>query len=783
MHDHRQPGLRFSVPVPSRRTTLLFAMACLAFPAAPLLLGDGVDLPDDALYHSIASWEWLRFCTVEGVSPWFIPGKLGGSSLFADVIPMGPFYPAAALLLFLPTWAALPLAFFAHSLGALLSVRWMARAFQVPAIPATVAGAAVALGPIGVLHYVDFWADSLALLVWFPLAVGAHERMQGAPTRRRRAGWAILVAAALALLMLGCHVRISAAAVATFGLWVLIRRAHLRWGLASMVLGMAAGSPGFLPYVMEASLQLPGGTRLQTLSGPAHAALDPWNLAGFLAPKPLSMDPDFGLGAVLGFTLLLSIRGLTGPTRRLGWLALALLTASLVSNVHGVRWLFSPLLLLTHPVNDIYTGLGFLCAAAPAAHGLERLARGGRDYLVSQLRSPAGALLGLFVVGLIVRTGAGAHVFPSTHQWHLALQSALLAVVVLALILWIGSRRRHSYHVRMSLMFALALLELVILSVQFHIAVPSHRLAYREPIAPSDVSLVSQGYLDITDLADLQGFLYTPEEEMAFSDQDVIEELGPGWGSDLLDRRWPITTAPRHGLRAVAGRAKMPSDRVVGLLMPLARALRTEDEDLIRWEDVDPARLAAVFEPSDGIGTRTMVLFGIGTAVGRNDVVASVDDVAPPCYVPASLEHPGGPRESLPDTILSRRFRADGPSIVESTPPLAEPTRPDLLTCADTRHIAVDTSGPTVVVVRLPIHPGWEIRDQDGTRLDPFPVNMIHMGVLLPEGDHALSLRFRPPGLVHSLAVAGIAWSILALAGLSILMTRGTGRRTGARTT
>jgi hypothetical protein len=67
--------------------------AALALAAAwPMIRTDGVDVPDDALYYAVASWEWLALAWGEGIFPWFVPGKLGGVSLFGDAMPMGPFY-------------------------------------------------------------------------------------------------------------------------------------------------------------------------------------------------------------------------------------------------------------------------------------------------------------------------------------------------------------------------------------------------------------------------------------------------------------------------------------------------------------------------------------------------------------------------------------------------------------------------------------------------------------------------------------------------------------------
>ena len=190
------------------------ALLAVLLVSGPLLVGLGVDVPDDALYHSVATWEWLRHAWTTGVDPGFVPGTLGGIPLAADVVPMGPAYPASWLLCFLPVWAALPIAVLAHLVGILFAVRWLAQCFGVGARAATLAGAALAAGPLAAIAVVDCHVDVLPIYLWFPVALGATERACRAeePAERRR--WVLLCGAALALMLLGSHLRFSAAAAA-----------------------------------------------------------------------------------------------------------------------------------------------------------------------------------------------------------------------------------------------------------------------------------------------------------------------------------------------------------------------------------------------------------------------------------------------------------------------------------------------------------------------------------------------------------------------------------------
>jgi hypothetical protein len=321
---------------------LLCALALVGIAGGPFLFGGGVDFPDDAIYHSLPLWEWLEFSFKSGHSPWFVPGKLGGVSLASESVPMGPLYPACWLLAILPARMALPLAMFLHALGTLLAVRWLAREMGASQRSATLAGAGVALGTTGLFSFIDCQADTMPLFLWFPVALACLERLDAAGDRAQRMRWASLAAAAIALFLLGSHLRWAAATGAALVLWCVIRLPRPRWTLAALTLGLAGGLPGYLPQLLEWRESAISTGRFDILGSAAHNWVDLWNVAGILAPKPIHLRGDYSIGLVLGVAILLVGWRLRGPVGRLAGFALLLYLAPFSTEVPGLRYLLPP---------------------------------------------------------------------------------------------------------------------------------------------------------------------------------------------------------------------------------------------------------------------------------------------------------------------------------------------------------------------------------------------------------------------------------------------------------
>jgi len=785
-------------------------------------VGEGVDIPDDALYYMIPAWDWLRTAVTSGQSIWFVPGKLGGTSLFVDVVPMGPLYPAWLLALVFPTVNALGIASVLHAVGTLLAVRWLCRLHGVGSAAATLAGCAVAAGPLGLTAFQDAQMDTWPAFLWLPVVLGCLEKLsQVEATHRRR--WIGLGALSLAMLFLGAHLRLAAASGAVIGLWLLIRGKDFRGGLMTCVLGLIAGLPGFLPMLLEVSLASAGTGEINKFSNAVDQALGLHAIPGLLAPGLMVVGRDVGLGTVLGVALILGLQDSARSTRRLAIFVAILVLAG--THIPGMRYLFAPLVVLSHPVNLVYPALACFPAAILAAQGLERLVGLDRDQLRLWLRSPSGWVVIALVASIGVRVALGNWGFPSGYGWFVYSIGALQAGVVLAALYFLLSRRAAGS--RMRAVFVLCLLDLCLFAIRGHLAVPSQTLQSPEDNLRGDLDLLAGGYLDIKDLS--RGYDSTilgaglAEDE----DEEWIEERGgsgnvnegsaaaeeesesdppvsgdsidtpevdaPALQKELLGRHWPPHLGVSTGTRALAGRSKLAPARQIDALGPLAEALQDvapsrdilgtlfgravgEPEKVGEYQD----DVTCGFEYCDHVGTRTLALHGIANAVWEDKARYHIDAVVPRCYSPGSVAVVDDLDERL-ERLLTRPFRTAGPALLEEPLLTSAALSPAQVSCPTPLQIDVSATGAALVVLRERWHPGWQVRSGDGALLTTFPVNQVHLGVVLGAKSQRLTYRFVPPGLVPALALGLPA---LLLAGLLTLRRRrrGPGRPAAAAT-
>ena len=736
------------------------ALCAVLVVAGPFFFGGGIDLTDDALYGPISTWEWLRFAYSTDLNPYWVPGSLGGTSLFAGVIPMGPFYPSTWLLTVAPVWLALPLAMALHGFFVLLSVRWLALVFGASRCSATLAGAGVCLGTVGSTAFIDLQVDTIAVYLWFPLLLGASERLHQATEPGHRLRWAAVAAGALALLLLGSHLRWAAACCAAWGLWVLVRGLGLRWAALISILALAAGAPGYLPYLEHLRDLDLVGNRFSLLAVPPHERFSFWNLPGWLVAKTSWFGRDFSAGSLLGVAALVALRHLDGRHRRLAVFTALLIAAAISPELWGLRYLFAPLLVFTHPVNLFYAAVAVLSGSVLAALGLDRLLAAEEPLrrLREDLSGWVGVLAVLLLAGVLIKLFPGAEPWQNTQQWQGHLLGAAQALVTLVLAGWLLARTSPGRR-RNSLLFGLVLLDLVLLGARFHAAVPSQPINLKNRLADVDVELLREGYLDITDLADLHDFQYSPEAMLdlprAELERDAVEI-----STELAHRRWPVHLGHSTGIRGLAGRTRMPTARSTLLIRPLADALMSSGPRAEPLESVDPPALASLFSEG-GLGRRVMRLYGIHVAVGAQGVVTRIDDVVPRCYSPDSMTVVAGPGP-LRERLLGRELRTRGPALLERPlPPRAR--RAAQVSCAGTGSIKVNAPDDSVVVIRERFHRGWRVHDEDGNSLDTFPVNGVHTGVEVPPGSHVLRYQFVPPGVVASLKAASLGWLLMVL--------------------
>ncbi len=734
---------------------MLLALACTAVAAGPLLQGRGIDTADTAVYYTLSSWEWLHHAITQGVSPWFVPGKLGGVSLYSDTVPMAPFYPAAGLLYVLPAGQALAVSALLHALGTVLTVRWLARVHGVSARSAALAGAAVAVGPLGAALFIDLQLEVLPILLWFPLLLGADARLAEASSRAERVRWAATAAGAGGLMLLGGELRWGAGAMLAWLLVAGLRRQGLGRALVAWLAALAAGAAAWLPALLEIRTSGTLIPTLQSLGLPQAERFGPEHFGGWLAPKPFWYDRDLSLGAILGLCFLLALPALRGPLRRLAACGMLLLLLAAGAGVPGLRVLLAPLLLPVDPEGLVYGSLGLVLAAVGAAAGLDGLLAAEPGELKRRLRGPAGLLLGAVLLAMLLRGLLSQHFFPpGSHSegWLTAIGVAAIALVIAGWLL----RRRAS-----SLLFALVLTELTLLSWQLHEAVPSQPIDLIHRADAADLDLLREGFLDITDLTELSVFdedVIDPAEDR----RPAMEQRLPRTARDVLSRRWPVHLGLAHGIPALAGHARIAPDRAIAPLGPLVEALAVDAEggDYRRLEQVDPRRVERwIFGPG-GIGRRVLRLYGIPVVVGRSGVVTRVEGVAPRCWSPTTWEVAGDP-DSLFHTIISTPFHTDGPALLEEALPGTGRRPPKNLTCKDDLSLQLESNEPSLIVLLRRHHPGWRVHDSEGRELQTFPVDLLHTGLDMPAGKHSLTLRFMPPGLQQGRVASLTAWLLL----------------------
>lgn len=731
----------------SPRTELLVAIAAVVVLATPGLSGDGVDFPDDALYYGVTSWEWLRHAVRAGEPIWWVPGKLGGVSLYGDVMPMGPLYPFAWLGVLLPVIPAMGLAVLVHAVGTLLAVRWLARLHGASPTASTLAGAAVVLGPLGSAAFVDFQVDSWPAFLWLPVVLACLESSNRGAHRTR---WLAGAAVALGLLLLGTHLRVAVGACGVIGVWTLLQGRNVGGAVLACGAGLLIGAPGFVPMLLEAAASAADGATRPGLDAPIDQALGLHALGGWLAPTVMSHARDISLGGVLGVATLLGL----AVDRRAGAAVLILVLAG--THLPGVRWAFAPLLMLSHPVNLVWPVLALIPAAVLAAIGLDRLIALTSEQRRALLNGPVGIAIGLLLAARVL------------------LSDAPTVPVVLALAA-IGGALAAIARGRRDLLFAVVVAELLSFGVRAQVAIPSTPLEASADAFAGDPALVADGYLDLGELADgfdsvlTGGDAASVEELAAFEneldgagpdgDEDELDDpraAGPAMQAALLERTWPPHLGMALGVRGLAGRSKLMPDRQVAALRPLAEALH--DNRGIEYF------LPQLFGESTGLGATTLALHGIPVAVWRDVATFRVEQVAPLCYLALRTAI-----EPAPNARIARLLASDGrfdarAALLETPPAPPLPARvvpAEHLSCAEPGITDISTSTGGLVVRRERWHPGWQVLDQTGRVLRSFPVNQVHTGVVVGPGTTRLTYRFVPPGLPGALRASAVGWFLV----------------------
>ena len=508
-----------------------------------------------------------------------------------------------------PAALALPLAMSLHALGVWLAVLFSGVPTRSGLLPRP-SHDRVSLGPLVTVAFVEVQADAITCYLWFSLALASHRRASPADGKTARLAGAGAFAAYIGMLLLSSHFRWAAATCGALGLWVLLSRRHIALFVGAMLVGVAAGSPGFLPLLMEIRLNAEDLNRLSVLAGPDHEPFTLWNLSGWMSPKPHWMSRDYSLGAVLGIAILAGLAQVRA--RGLGTVTLfgsILMAAAISPSVPGLRWIFLPLLVLTHPINLFYAVIALILSPCPP---------GILDRLIEREPPPLLKSAGVLIPALVLMQWGSSPPAIEAFRRSRSDRSAHLSPS--------GPRRLHPLlgpHEGPSKTsgsrIAILLLDLTH-HRSTHASIPSHRwtLPRTDPNPPRICRWPRRSQRHSRPPA-----LLYDSADMTDAPEELLESLR-STSSELLSRS--IRNAGvALGLRSLSGRARVLS-RSIELMSSLTEELRA------RQGDEEATR--ALFDPGS-FGRWLLQTARVEVVADSGGPIARVPDGAPLCYAPA----------------------------------------------------------------------------------------------------------------------------------------------------
>jgi len=129
----------------------------------------------------------------------------------------------------------------------------------------------------------------------------------------------------------------------------------------------------------------------------------------------------------------------------------------------------------------------------------------------------------------------------------------------------------------------------------------------------------------------------------------------------------------------------------------------------------------------------------------------------PRIFAPASVSAVATKEEAL------ARLAALDPAreaVVEGAPAIAQNGGASVQITAyegDLYRARYQAAHATLLRVASPYFPGWQA-EVDGRALPVVPVDLALMGVVVPEGNHELTVRYRPARFLAGAVVSGVAW-------------------------
>ncbi len=662
-----------------------------------------------------------------------------------------PLYPGNLLYLALPFWIAFNLHFALHWLLALFTFRALARALAMSELGAALAAVTYA-GSGYVLSCLSFY-NLIAFVAWWPLVVwgAVVGGRRGVAVGALACGLAIYagepVTLALSLLPLGLAVhgrrgwRGLAPAVAILGLGLVVALPQLV-AAGRIAAFTFRGGHGMLPSQaasfalrplrwLELLLPLPFGS-------PARVGAGGWWATRLAEAPPLFFSLYVGCVALWLALLDRSKRAwlaLAAAGLVLAWL-LGRSGAALVSFTGGLfRY---PEKLLVWPATALPLLAGWGLDALPSA--------GKRGVRVAA--AAAGAALLLLCVALAARptllagaasaSGASADTVDALRRVSASwIRDLTLALALLLAAAWAAGRQRR--FVLVALQFA-ALLQL------YSLAATAPASILRQPVAWASVMSPGNGVVNPAMIYPRwQQVEFALGDRPAWARTEIERQALAPWTGVPLGWHYPLapdlegTQSPLHSLvlynlpkfdlgQRLRWLRILGADRLV--LFDDARAPELELRAQASWAGTE-SRIHEVRATQAAVSWPARVESGANPAEALRRVTFGADDAVTTAVVPEAVaHHPGGSVELLSESPSRMVLRSHGPG--------------------------------GLAVVRRGYQPLYRARS-DGETLATMPVNLVLLGVVVPPGEHTITIDVAawPEWLAAGLALPA---ALLALA-------------------
>jgi len=671
---------------------------------------------------------------------------------FAAEIQSGIFYPPHLLRFLLGseiTYRDMEWLVMGHIGWAGMTTYFLARGLKLNRYAAVLAGVAFMFSDLFIIHFGNL--NLIGVTAWLPLALlGVHRTLTGGGLR-----WALAAGLALGIGSLLGHIQMTLFGMMSMGLWVVLWTVLARsiWSRVWKRALMALAVPTLVSIGIMAPMLLPGLeiTRFTERSAWNYAqtvgfSLSPAQLIGMIIPGFFGRSPalHWGLwprvevGYIGVFTLILALVGVLLRRDWVSWLLVGLAAVALAfslgiySIVHGwFTWLLPGLAQLRAPARFIF--LFDLSLALLAGRGLQammdawsdeeaRLLQGVWRFLRTALLITLAVGVPLIYATLLLTKNDDPGMLLRTSVITIAVMHFLLLLIV---SLGLFFARKQGWMAGRT--FALLAIGLIF------------------------IDLASLGaYSDISETDPTTNFSRPAILGFLKSDPDLYRidartDIDPFWQPD---------TALVHGLYDVWGVAN-----------PLSLAYYHR-----YWNSMDSR------------STDKYALLNVKYLLGRKDVVLDWDvwelafagDPDLNVYRYRRFQprvHLLGRTRVVPDqdaafaALHDPTFQPLTEVILEAGELLDGPGGRAEVRAWETNRVRVHTAseGPGVLLVAQVWYPGWEASVDGGAWQPVLRADGAFQAVLLPPGEHEVTLRFHSPRQMAGLGIALVTILVVAL--------------------